>query len=152
MKKDHDLIIAKPDKGQGVVILQREDYIAKMDHILSDTSKFCETNENLYSLVTRMEDKTNRIIDRMKATGVVDAQTSKRLTATGSRPPSCMVDQRTTSVALHCVLSCLPAAHSVLTCLSGWCLNYLVCVVMNFVSRIPLGFRNLFQILKILII
>lgn len=35
-----DLIITRPDKGRGVVILNRSDYITKMSHILSDSSKF----------------------------------------------------------------------------------------------------------------
>ena len=30
----------KPDKGNGVVILNKDDYNSKMNEILSDTSKF----------------------------------------------------------------------------------------------------------------
>ena len=40
LKKNDDLIITRPDKGSGVVLLNRKDYIAKMGDILSDTTKF----------------------------------------------------------------------------------------------------------------
>ena len=37
---DEDLIITKPDKGRGVVLLDKKDYISKMELILSDSLKF----------------------------------------------------------------------------------------------------------------
>ena len=40
LKRDKDLIITRPDKGNGVVLLQREDYILKMQNILSQQEKF----------------------------------------------------------------------------------------------------------------
>ena len=40
LRSNKDILITKPDKGSGVVILNRFDYINKMETILSDTSKF----------------------------------------------------------------------------------------------------------------
>ena len=40
LKNDSSIIITKPDKGNGVVILNKDDYNRKMDEILSDNSKF----------------------------------------------------------------------------------------------------------------
>ena len=40
LKDDPNIIITKPDKGSGVVIQNRQDYISKMMTILSDASKF----------------------------------------------------------------------------------------------------------------
>ena len=40
LKKNKDIIITKPDKGSGTVILNRSDYVTKMLEILSDASKF----------------------------------------------------------------------------------------------------------------
>ena len=40
LKKNDDLVITHLDKGKGVVILKRKDYIEKMLDILSHTSKF----------------------------------------------------------------------------------------------------------------
>ena len=31
-----DLIITKPDKGNGVVLLNKRDYVRKMEHLLQD--------------------------------------------------------------------------------------------------------------------
>ena len=40
LKKREDLIIIRPDKGSGVVLLDRKDYNSKMDTILCENSKF----------------------------------------------------------------------------------------------------------------
>ena len=38
--KNSDILITKPDKGTGVVIMNKSDYIEKMSTILSDTNTF----------------------------------------------------------------------------------------------------------------
>ena len=40
LKKNNDILITKPDKGSGVVILNKVDYITKMLEIVNDDSKF----------------------------------------------------------------------------------------------------------------
>lgn len=40
LRNNHNLVITKPDKDAGVVLLDHSDYILKMDSILNDTSKF----------------------------------------------------------------------------------------------------------------
>ena len=40
LKKNKDIVITKPDKGNGVVILNRVDYIKKMEEVLSRDGKF----------------------------------------------------------------------------------------------------------------
>ena len=40
LSKNKDLIIQKSDKGNSVVIVQRQDYLEKMNDILSDQNKF----------------------------------------------------------------------------------------------------------------
>ena len=40
LKRNIDLVISRPDKGSGVVIMDRADYVSKIESILSDTSKF----------------------------------------------------------------------------------------------------------------
>jgi PHD/YefM family antitoxin component YafN of YafNO toxin-antitoxin module len=39
-KDDESIIIVKPDKKNGVVILDKNDYNSKMEDILQDTTKF----------------------------------------------------------------------------------------------------------------
>ena len=42
--KNKDLIIQKSDKGNSVVIVQRQDYLEKMNDILSDQKKFSKVS------------------------------------------------------------------------------------------------------------
>ena len=37
LKMNNDIFLTRPDKGAGVVILNRADYLRKMDAILGDT-------------------------------------------------------------------------------------------------------------------
>ena len=40
LKNDNNLIITKPDKGNGCVLLNKSDYLGKMNNIMSDSTKF----------------------------------------------------------------------------------------------------------------
>ena len=40
LRSNKAILITKPDKGSGVVILNKSDYVNKMECILSDISKF----------------------------------------------------------------------------------------------------------------
>ena len=40
LRLNHNIVITRPDKGNGVVILDREDYVAKMLTILNQEDKF----------------------------------------------------------------------------------------------------------------
>ena len=44
--KNKDIVITKPDKGNGVVILVRKRYDNAIQEIISDTSQFEKLNEN----------------------------------------------------------------------------------------------------------
>ena len=46
LRKNKDIVITKPDKGNGVVILDRKLYNNAIEEIISDTSKFENVNEN----------------------------------------------------------------------------------------------------------
>ena len=37
---NNDILITKPDKGSGVVLMDKSDYILEMEKILQDTTKF----------------------------------------------------------------------------------------------------------------
>ena len=45
LKKNDNIVILKPDKGSGAVIMDKVDYISKLNLILSDTSKFIPDNQ-----------------------------------------------------------------------------------------------------------
>ena len=40
LRSNEDIVIMKPDKGVGIVVMNKHDYIAKMIDILNDSSKF----------------------------------------------------------------------------------------------------------------
>ena len=46
LRKNKDIVITKPDKGNGVVILDRKLYNNAIEEIISDTSKFQKLNED----------------------------------------------------------------------------------------------------------
>ena len=46
LRKDKDIVITKPDKGNGVLILDRKLYNNAIEEIISDTSKFQKLNED----------------------------------------------------------------------------------------------------------
>ena len=46
LRKNKDIVITKPDKGNGVVILDGKLYNNAIEEIISDTSKFEKLNED----------------------------------------------------------------------------------------------------------
>ena len=40
LRSNNDILITKPDKDSGVVVMDKSDYILKMEKILHDTTRF----------------------------------------------------------------------------------------------------------------
>ena len=69
LRKNDDIIITKPDKGFGVVLLNKSDYVDKMNEILDDQSKFKRlgpllSNDNTTSIESYLQ---KRLLDLVKA-------------------------------------------------------------------------------------
>ena len=75
----------KPDKGNGVVILNKDDYNKKMDAILSDTSKFQLLNEDPVKVTLQRENQVKSLLKKLKATNSLNEKTYSELYPTGSR-------------------------------------------------------------------
>ena len=87
LSKDKSIVICRPDKGRGVVILNRHDYEDKMLQILNDQSKFEEIKEIDHLLYTlRSEDKINNKIRNLKKLKIIDDSLASTLTVSGSSP------------------------------------------------------------------
>ena len=56
-----DIVITKPDKGRGVVIVNKKNYINSMQAIISDRSKFIPIDESRAKFTPKIEDKINRL-------------------------------------------------------------------------------------------
>jgi hypothetical protein len=58
LQKDNNIYLIKPDKGNGVVIINRTDYNSRMLNILDDNTKFERIDlrkSNIYKETTRRE-------------------------------------------------------------------------------------------------
>ena len=86
LSKRDDIVVCKPDKGQGVVILNKVDYVNKMIEILSDKSKFNEITVKDEKLVIKNEDQLNNFLRKLKKDEIIDENTYSMLFTTGSRP------------------------------------------------------------------
>ena len=84
LREDNSILITKPDKGRGVVILDREDYTNKMNTILSDFSKFRLLNTDISSVVHKLEDKLNRLLRKVKDS--IGDHAYNFIYSSGSRP------------------------------------------------------------------
>jgi hypothetical protein len=84
--KNESIVITKPDKGKGVVILDRTDYNEKINTILADQTKFQKVDDcvNNFKLIYKIEDKINRCLLKFKNNNVISAETYSSLHATGS--------------------------------------------------------------------
>ena len=69
LQKNDDIIITKPDKDSGIVLLNQSDYDDKMNEILDDQSKFKRfgpifSNHNTDSIESRLQ---KQLLDLVKA-------------------------------------------------------------------------------------
>ena len=84
LKEDSSIHITKPDKGRGVVILDKTEYESKMNDILLDTTKFKLLNVDIATHIVKLEDKLNRILRGIKDS--IGDFTYSDLYASGSKP------------------------------------------------------------------
>ena len=80
------MVVTRPDKGVGVVLLDKAKYVEKMLNILSDTSKFRKLKDDLFTIILRYEDKLNRLLRKLKNCGSISESIYSTLFASGSKP------------------------------------------------------------------
>jgi len=88
LKKKADIVITRPDKGQGVVIMDKEDYHTKMLNILDDPTKFkklghASSNDN----TGRIERSLQDYLRKLKNTKEIDDDTYQKVRPSGSTRP-----------------------------------------------------------------
>ena len=67
LRKDKSILVTKPDKGRGVVILNKEEYIRKTEEILNDKTKFKLLNGDCFKIILKLEDRLNRLLRAIKS-------------------------------------------------------------------------------------
>ena len=84
---DPSLTVCRLDKRWGVVILNRLDYVTKINHILSDTIKFQNcSNQDSHKLAMHHEDKIIRLLRKLKQQNIISTSTYNSLFTSGSEP------------------------------------------------------------------
>ena len=86
LKSDETITISRPDKGKGIVIMDKEEYIKKVNLILDDLSKFQKLEEDPFSLITKAEDKLQRFLRTLLKEKIITKDSYDFLFAAGSSP------------------------------------------------------------------
>ncbi|XP_047475990.1 uncharacterized protein LOC125029855 [Penaeus chinensis] len=84
LENDKTILITKPDKGRGVVILNKCDYKQKIMNILSDHTKFKRITTEVSTHLLYLEDKLKRLLRTIKAS--INENIYNFLMTSGSRP------------------------------------------------------------------
>ena len=79
-----DIVVLRPDKGRGVVILGKDDYTNKMNDILNDQSKFRNIGQPNFQEIFKVEDRINRFLRTLKRDGIISEHTYEDLFCSGS--------------------------------------------------------------------
>ena len=83
---DNTIIVTRPDKGKGVVILDRSEYVCKLTNLLSDRSKFVCIKEPIHKLLLKVEGKVNRLLSKLKESSCITENKYNDLYASGTNP------------------------------------------------------------------
>ena len=81
-----NIIVSKPDKGRGVVLVDRAQYVESMNDIISDRSKFEIVDVPVEKYCTRIEDKINNFLRKLKNFKLISSDLYKQLFVSGSAP------------------------------------------------------------------
>ena len=84
--QDPNITVTRPDKGKGIVIMDKAEYIAKVEAILNDSTKFTPIPEEAHVSVTKAEDKLVNFLRTLKTKGVISNDTYKQIFPSGSAP------------------------------------------------------------------
>ena len=82
LKIKKDLIIQKSDKGNSVVIVQRQDYLKKMNDILSDQKKFSKVSlkdDTLLNFTINKEKHVDKVLKKLVKSKSMTEKTRKSI-------------------------------------------------------------------------
>ena len=86
LAKNQNIRVMKPDKGTGIVVIDTAEYLAKMEEIISDTSKFeLHSNQDVYQVCRYIERKVrNYLRDHVKKPGHITQEEYSKLYPNGA--------------------------------------------------------------------
>ena len=62
LAQDESIKITRPDKGKGIVIMDKAEYNQKLEQILSDRDKFKIISDDHYKTILSLEENLNRVL------------------------------------------------------------------------------------------
>ena len=87
LSKNRNIIIIRPDKGNGDVILNRSDYIEKDEALLADASKFSKLDIDTPEICQRRENRLVRFLrDTLLKQKIITEEVYRQLFPSGSVP------------------------------------------------------------------
>ena len=66
LAEDDTIVVTRTDKGRGTVILNKKDYISKLNSLLADQTKFKLITDDTYKTVLSLDEKLNSILRKIK--------------------------------------------------------------------------------------
>ena len=84
LSNNKDIVITKPDKGNGTVILNKSDYVQKMKDIL-DSTQFQTLNTPLPAALRSVDNRLNTYLRKLKKDSIIEDTVYQRLFSSGSQ-------------------------------------------------------------------
>ena len=85
LSEDPSIVIIKPDKGNGIVLLDKFNYHGKMYDLLNDSDKFTLINDDWFKVI-KHEDQINRFLSSLLQNEAIDKAMYDHLRIPSSRP------------------------------------------------------------------
>ena len=124
LKINNDIVLSKPDKGAGVAILNRVDYLSKMDVILGDTDKFLKLGDLSFDDTQRIENKLQKRFLELYKSKLIPKEIYEFIRPVDSQRPRMygLPKIHKTSIPLRPILS---MGHSAQHSLAKWLVDVL---------------------------
>ena len=81
-----DILLTKPDKGSGIVLMDKKNYLDKMHDLLNDETKFCRS-DNDKDRTNVIEGQLTNCLKRLKNQALISDQTFERIRPVGTLVP-----------------------------------------------------------------
>ena len=114
LQNNREIVILRPDKRNGIVIMNRKDYICGMNNIINDRSKFKLLTEDPTPL---QEEQLQSFLRKLKNEGFFNDDVYKSVYPTGSRPA-----RMYSLPKLHKIFDSVPAFRPILSSIGTY--NY----------------------------
>ena len=89
LRKKKNTVIQKSDKGNSVVVVDKADYLDKMDNLLNDTRKLEKIilkNDGILNFAINQEKRVDNILKKLVASKSISEETRRSLKPVGTRP------------------------------------------------------------------